>query len=135
MTSATRAIRGTALRTFDQLDGDAVRGVVVDAGEAGAGPDAGLRIGDSGAVLAQVADGFVEIVNLDADREEAFAALFHLLVEAAGLLDRLHELKEGLSNRKARCLEAGAERVVELGVFLEANVALPEAEGVVKVIR
>ena len=51
-------------------------------------------------LLAQVGDRRVEVVDFEADREEAFAALLELLVEAAGLLDAAARVR-GTTRRSA----------------------------------
>src|SRR3990170_6050849 len=109
----TARLRMADLFPFDELDRDAVRVFVVDAREAGGRPDAVLGVGDLDIVASEKGNGLVEIFDLDANREQAFAALLELLVEAPLFLDGLHQLEEGVADREAGDLEAGAERVVE----------------------
>ena len=66
-------------------------GGLVDAGDAGVGPDAVFWVGDFGAFSTEVANSVVEVIDFEAEGEEAFAALLEPLVEAPALLDGLDE--------------------------------------------
>src|SRR5207249_1576204 len=85
-------------------------------------------------VAAEVGDGTVEVFDFNADGEQPFAALPELFVEAAFFIDGLDELQECVADRQAGDLEAGAEGMIQRGVRLEAEVALPDAYGVVEVL-
>ena len=60
-------------------------------------------------------------------------AWYGWIEEAALLRYRLHQLQKRLSDRQARDLEAGSQRLIERGVRLETDVALPLGERVIKI--
>src|SRR3990172_2606768 len=123
------------LPPLDQLDRDPVRGRAADAGHAAARPDAHLGRRDLRALVPQGAYGGVQVLHLYADREEPFAALLELLVEAPLLLHRLHQLDEGVAHRQPCRLEAGSQRLLQRRVHLQPQVAFPLRGGVLQVLR